>query len=157
MTGIIAVAGLVIFTVLVSAWNHREGRKWKRARVLSSFGQKPEEGERPSEQTRILWEKTKTENGLDDITWSDLDQNEKERQELLEANDERGRYIALKTRAAMYRIVYWLLSALTLGAMAIGLIMDDNDTKLAFMLLFFIWLGMSLLELAVRAYYRNKE
>ena len=73
MTGIIAVAGLVIFTVLVSAWNHREGRKWKRARVLSSFGQKPEEGERPSEQTRILWEKTKTENGLDDITWSDLD------------------------------------------------------------------------------------
>lgn len=70
MTGIIAVAGLVIFTVLVSAWNHREGRKWKRARVLSSFGQKPEEGERPSEQTRILWEKTKTENGLDDITWS---------------------------------------------------------------------------------------
>ena len=82
---------------------------------------------------------------------------EKERQELLEANDERGRYIALKTRAAMYRIVYWLLSALTLGAMAIGLIMDDNDTKLAFMLLFFIWLGMSLLELAVRAYYRNKE
>lgn len=47
MTGIIAVAGLVIFTVLVSAWNHREGRKWKRARVLSSFGQKPEEGERP--------------------------------------------------------------------------------------------------------------
>lgn len=73
MTGIIAVAGLVIFAVLVSAWNHREGRKWKRARVLSSFGQKPEEGERPSEQTRILWEKTKTENGLDDITWSDLD------------------------------------------------------------------------------------
>ena len=88
---------------------------------------------------------------------SDTEAREKERQELLEANDERGRYIALKTRAAMYRIVYWLLSALTLGAMAIGLIMDDNDTKLAFMLLFFIWLGMSLLELAVRAYYRNKE
>ena len=57
----------------------------------------------------------------------------------------------------MYRIIYWLLSALALAALAAGLIMDDNDTKLAFMLLFFIWLGISLLELAVRAYYRNKE
>ncbi|MBM6738750.1 MutS-related protein [Faecalicatena fissicatena] len=76
MTGMIIVAGLVVFTVLVSAWNHRTGRKWKRARLLSSFGQKPEEGERPSEQTRILWEKTKAENGLDDITWSDLDMDD---------------------------------------------------------------------------------
>ena len=88
---------------------------------------------------------------------ADTAARKKERQELLEANDERGRYIALKTRAAMYRIIYRLLSALTLAALAAGLIMDDNDAKLAFMLLFFIWLGISLLELAVRAYYRNKE
>ena len=88
---------------------------------------------------------------------ADIAAREKERQERLEATDERGRYIALKTRAAMYRIIYRLLSALTLAALAVGLIRDDNDAKLVFILLFFIWLGISLLELAVRAYYRNKE
>ena len=73
MEGFAVVAGIVIVTVLVSSYNHRARRKWRQEKMLASFGKKPEEADISFEQIRILWEKTKEENGLDDITWNDLD------------------------------------------------------------------------------------